>query len=405
MVAKRPMTPLSALDTLRAMIAADTLMQDRLALFMDAREFADAAAREAQAAGFRIDPEAIVSACRPDPLGIDRFGGGGPTADAWPSRGWLPAAVVLAGNQLAVDWAHFGNMRLNHSFFEDSLRANRPRPINRLMKLRTPLGTLADTMPSAEDRAPDALIFHMSRCGSTLVSQMIAAMPTAVVVSEAPPLDAIVDLAQARPDIPFDVRVSLLRAMASALGRDRFGDREQFVIKLDSWHSLALPLFRAAFPATPWLFLFRDPVEVMVSHERMQSSQMLQGLTRPGLYRFDDSVLMPPLQFCARALASVCAAAIEHRGLGGGLLVDYAELPHAVETRILPHFGITPDASALATIRATATRDAKASDTGFTADSERKQAEASVDVRAAAKEHLASLYRELQAAALAPATP
>jgi hypothetical protein len=393
------MTMPSAVDSLRAMIAADASMQDRLALLIDPHQFADAAMREAQAAGIDIDAKAIISASQPDPLGIDRFSGDGTTASAWPSRGWLPTAVLPAGGQLAVEWAHFGGERLDLPFFEESLRANRPRPLNRLMRMRTPLGKLVEAMPADEARAPDALIFHMSRCGSTLVSQMIAAMPTAVAVSEAAPLDAIVDLAQTRLDIPFEVRVSLLRAMASALGRDRFGNREQFVIKLDSWHSFALPLFRAAFPDTPWLFLFRDPVEVMVSHDRQAGSQTVQGLMRPGIYGFDDSVMMPPLQFSARALAAICAAAIEHHGIGGGLFVDYAELPQAVETRILPHFGITPDADALVAIRAAATRDSKARYPVFTADSTQKRAEASSDVRAAAEEHLAPLYRQLQALA------
>lgn len=399
------MTVTPALDTLRRLIAADAAMQDRLALFIDSHEFADAAVREARAAGTEIEPEAIISACRPDLLGLDRFNGAGATANVWPSRGWLPTAVLPANGQWMIDWAHFGGARLNHSFFEDSLRSVRSLPINRVMKWRTPLGSLAETMPPDEARAPDALIFHMSRCGSTLVSQMIAAMPTAVVVSEASPLDAIVDLAHSRPDIPFDVRISLLRAMVSALGRDRFGNRQHFVIKLDCWHSLALPLLRAAFPETPWIFLFRNPVEVMVSHERMPGSQTVQGLMRPGFYGFDDSEMMPPLQFSARALASVCAAAIEHRGVGGGLFVDYAELPQAVETRILPHFGISPDADSLAAILAAATRDAKASYSSFTADSERKRAEASADVRAVVDEHLTPLYDQLQALASAPAAP
>jgi hypothetical protein len=36
---------------------------------------------------------------------------------------------------------------------------------------------------------PDGFVFHMSRCGSTLVAQMLAVVPDHVVVSEAEPLD------------------------------------------------------------------------------------------------------------------------------------------------------------------------------------------------------------------------
>ena len=52
--------------------------------------------------------------------------------------------------------------------------------------------------------------------------------------------------------------------MVSALAQPRRGEQALFV-KLDSWHTLALPLFRRAFPSVPWVFLYRDPVEVPVS--------------------------------------------------------------------------------------------------------------------------------------------
>ena len=39
--------------------------------------------------------------------------------------------------------------------------------------------------------APSLFLFHVSRCGSTLISQMLAALPQNVVISEAGPMDAI----------------------------------------------------------------------------------------------------------------------------------------------------------------------------------------------------------------------
>ena len=38
---------------------------------------------------------------------------------------------------------------------------------------------------------PSGFIFHMSRCGSTVISQMLAALAEHVVVSEAGPIDAL----------------------------------------------------------------------------------------------------------------------------------------------------------------------------------------------------------------------
>ena len=104
----------------------------------------------------------------------------------------------------------------------------------------------------------------MSRCGSTLVSQMLATPAANLVVSEAEPIDAVVRARQARPDLSEDEHALWLTWIIGALGQPRGGERHYF-IKLDSWHTLALPLFRRAFPDVPWIFLYRDPVEVIVS--------------------------------------------------------------------------------------------------------------------------------------------
>ncbi|HEX4695933.1 sulfotransferase [Sphingomonas sp.] len=386
----------SPIDRLRVLVLGDPSLQDDLAAIDDRLDFAAAAATAAAQAGLTIDPADIAAACRHDPAGIARFDATPPTETAWPPLAWLPSALVPTVAGPAVDWAYFGAMPLTDPFFEDTRRRTNWRPLNQLCRVRTPLNALASAMPPGEQCAPDALIFHMSRCGSTLVSQMLAAVPTNVVVSEAAPLDAVIQLAHTNPDLPADHRIELIRAMASALGRDRFGKRARFVIKLDSWHTLALPLIRAAFPGTPWIFLFRDPVEVMVSHKRIHGSQMVQGMMPPGFYGFDDSALIPADEFAARALAAVCGAAIEHRGAGGGMFVDYASLPDAVEERILPHFGIVPTDAERATMRAATARDAKATNSTFSPDSRGKQDEASDAVRALADQHLAAIHRQLR---------
>ena len=387
----------SPIDRLRALIVGDMALQDELAAITDEPSFVVAATAAARRARFGIETDTVERASRSDPLGLSRFDGAPPTAAGWPARAWLPSAIVATSAGPAVDWAHFADLRLTDPFFAETIHTARRRPLNNLLRVRTPLAELGTAMPPGERRMPDALIFHMSRCGSTLVSQMLAAAPGNVVVSEAPPFDSILLLAHRHPEIPLDRRVGLLRAMAAALGRDRFGDRARFAIKLDAWHALALPLLRAAFPDTPWVFLFRDPVEVMVSHMRAPGAQTVPGAMPPGLYGFDESVPMPLEQYTARALGAICGAAIGHRDLGGAMFVDYASLPNAVEQRILPHFGIAPSDAERAAMRAATTHDAKATRNSFTPDSHGKQAEASDAVRAAADDHLAAIHRQLLA--------
>lgn len=385
----------SPLDQLRALIASDATLQDDLARIEDRAAFGNAAAAVAATHEIAIDAETIAPRVIYDPIGADRFDDAPPNVAGWPGRHWLPIAVVQTQVGLAIDWRHFGDRRLTAPFYEDSLRSAKRLPLNGFLRIRTPLATLLETPPPDAAHGPDALIFHMSRCGSTLVSQMIAAMPGSVVVSEAPPLDTIVQIAQLNPNVTPEQRIALLRGMAGALGRDRFGDRQRYVIKLDSWHALALPLFRAAFPDAPWLFLFRDPVEVMVSQERNRGMQTVPLVLPDDIYQIPDPLSLPAEDYIARVLAKVSAAAVEHAALGQALFVDYAALPGALETRILPHFSIAPDPAAMAR----ATSDAKTPNAPFTPDAEAKRREASEAIRAAAAAHLDDLHRQLTALA------
>jgi len=77
-----------------------------------------------------------------------------------------------------------------HSRSRSSRTASRKTlntPFNQLFCDRTPLAALGDYAASNPGIAPDGFIFHVSRCGSTLVSQMLAALPDSIVLSEAGP--------------------------------------------------------------------------------------------------------------------------------------------------------------------------------------------------------------------------
>ncbi|MDO7843149.1 sulfotransferase family protein [Sphingomonas immobilis] len=368
------------IERLQHLLRADTARHAALAAIEDAGIFAEAIVRAAEDAGIALHAAEIAGALRPDPLGLDRFAPQRATTREWPDAAWRPVDLVPGDAGPLVVWAHFAGAPLAEPFFEDSRRRAVRRPFNRWLAQRTPLADLAATMPPGL-REPDGFVFHLSRCGSTLVAQMIAALPDAVVVSEAPILDEIVQLTHTHPDLPEAFRIDLLRAMAAALGR---GGAGPIVFKLDSWHAMALPLFRKAFPAAPWVFLYRDLAEIIVSQMRIRGSQMVQGMTPYDLYGIDTGVLLPPEEYCARVLGRICEA-VSAYGDDAGLTIDYADLPGAVEQAILPHLGITTDAAGLAAMRAAAARDAKQPQQSFTDDRAAKQAEVSDAIRAAVR--------------------
>src|ERR1044072_5687522 len=90
-------------------------------------------------------------------------------------------------------------------------------PFNLLFAHRTPL---VDLMKEAKpDLRLAGLIFHMSRCGSTVVTQMLAALTRNVVLSEPAPIDQILRIWDRLPDVPQPELVQGLRGMVAAAGR------------------------------------------------------------------------------------------------------------------------------------------------------------------------------------------
>lgn len=378
---------------LRQLVLSDPAWAAQLAEVSCPEHFVGRLVEGANARGLKVVDRQVRDALRSDPLGLSRFAADPGTEAQWPPTGWLPVHVDLFTPQPTVGWAYFGPQPIKAPFFEGAVRGALARPFNQFMRYRM---TLADFVADAPEHAaysvpPTGFVFHMSRCGSTLVSQMLAQSPRHIVISEAAPIDAAVRMNDGH----------VLRAMVAAYGRPRSGAERRLFIKLDAWHAVALPLFRRTFPDVPWIFLYRDPVEVLVSQAREPGTQMIRQIMPPALYGLDDDLAEPDLDYTARALARICNVAADALASPGGLAVDYRDLPEAVETRILPHFGFSPDEAERAAICAAARFDAKMPASAFSADSAAKQALAPAALRDLADRTLRAVVGRLDALAAA----
>lgn len=180
-------------------------------------------------------------------------------------------------------------------------------------------------------------------------------------------------------------------------GRPRSGVEQRLFIKLDSWHAMMLPLFMRAFPDVPWVFLYRDPVEVLVSHARQPGTQMLRQIVPPSLYGLQANADEADLDYTARVLAKICGAAADALASPRGVAINYRDLPRAVETRILPHFGIEPGEAEREAMRAAARVDAKTPTLTFSSDIAAKQEAAPAALRDLADRTLRDGFRRLDA--------
>lgn len=387
-----------ALEQFCALVLEDLALQGELQRFGQSEsDFMERILQAASARGCAFTAEDAQRVMRQRMLGMEGIVSTAVTETPLPPDGWLPIRASWHAGELFAHWAYFGKRRLRDSFFEGDVRWCLGQPFNRLFRYATAVEKIAAWLDERPHLKPSGLIFHMSRCGSTLVSQMLAQLDSNIVVSEASPIDAVVQAHHWQPDLDPARQSRWLGAMVGALGQKRNGDERRYFIKLDCWHTLALPLFRRAFPDVPWIFMYRDPIEVLVSQVRMPGAQMVPLGIGPDLYGLERSYGPGTAEdYYGRVLAKVCEPVLHHYGEGGGLLINYRQLPDAFFTRILPHFGMECSESERTAMSEAAGYDAKAPGFPFSPDSEAKQKRASPAAHAATQQWLSALYNQLE---------
>jgi hypothetical protein len=259
---------------------------------------------------------------------------------------WTPIRFDFSGPVPVVDWADLTAVRFVDPFFDETVARWVSGPDARPL-VRTGLEALValDSEPSLE---PAGMIFHLSRCGSTLVSRLLRAVPGVVVLAEPAPLNALLRLDPGRVDEATLVR--LVRLLVRALGRCRHGDERQLVLKCTSWNIRRRAVLAAAFPEAPWIWVQRDPVRVLASLFAVPPGWLgVQGRPHRAARLFGlDPAAVPAMsrdEFAARVLGAMLDAAASDPGRR--LLIDYADLPAAVWQRVAPHFGLEADAAAI----------------------------------------------------------
>lgn len=314
-------------------------------------------------------------------------------------EGWVPIRLYRIESRPMVDWCYLGTTRFAAPFFEQTIEHTLRHPFNLLFRHQTPIEALGEWQVAQPGLPPTGFIFHMSRCGSTLISQMLAALPQNVVISEAGPIDSVLRAHFRDPRVTDDQRVAWLRELVSALGQRRHGEEKYFFIKFDSWHTVDLPLIKRAFTKVPWVFVYREPVEVIVSILKRTPSRMCPGLVEASLLGLDAATAfqMQQEEYVARIAAKFCEVALEHHR-SAAMLINYRQLPEVVLTDLLDLFPVTYAAADLERMRDVSQLDAKDPSIHFADDSESKRREANGLVIEMADRWVRGPYEELEAA-------
>jgi gluconate kinase len=313
--------------------------------------------------------------------------------------GWIPVRLFWQDQQPLIDWCYLGADRFTAPFFTETVDDCMRLPFNLIFRHQTPIEVLGHRHQTQPGLQPTGFIFHMSRCGSTLMSQMLAALTASIAISEAPPIDSALRSNFHSGQATEVRRVEWLRWLISALGQPRVGNEKHIFIKFDAWNVLHFPLIRQAFPDVPWVFLYRDPVEVMVSQLSRRGAHMIPGVIAPELFGMDlaAATSLSPEDYCAQVLAGLCRHALEHHR-NGGRLINYTQLPEVIWSSIFEFFGVSVSEGELDNVKEAAKQNAKNPSMTFVDDGARKREQATPAIQKAAEQFLYPVYEQLEEA-------
>lgn len=246
---------------------------------------------------------------------------------------------------------------------------------------------------------PAGIIFHVARCGSTLVSQLLKQIQRVTVYSEPMVINDLLS-----PPLNIDRRALLrdIRAISALFAQHACGP---YLIKLRSWNTLFCNLVVEAFPDVPWVFCTRNPLEVAVSVERKPPTWLrafgpIDNPFLPYIGDIGDFETTTREEYIARMLAAfhIRISTLDPRL---GTIVDYSELPDATWERIATKIGLPPsamDRSRMIDVARLYSKSPHDEPLFFTDDRSDKQSSASQAMRTAIRTHALPVWQSMVSA-------
>jgi hypothetical protein len=231
-------------------------------------------------------------------------------------RKWVPTTLITGASPV-VRWTDFGSQTLAEPFFNQSVQkiTMTEHPTEQIETGLNELLEMADRMAPV---VPSGLVFHISRCGSTLIANALRISANTIVISEAQPFSAALLPDFFRVELMNDAsgnstRAHTLRSLATIFGHSFQRGASKLVIKFTSWNILRISFLRSLWPTVPCIVVVRDPVEVMVSNLRSPSGWMQWKASLPSVlelfpWTYDEIAKMNAEEYCARVLGLFCQA-------------------------------------------------------------------------------------------------
>jgi hypothetical protein len=183
------------------------------------------------------------------------------------SRFWQPADYRKKDQ--ALTWVPAFEP-LKQPFYQEDMLMHKARLLAVFIR---PVTLVKDLLPqnnSLTDLCPDLIIFHWSRCGSTLLGGLYRQLSAVKLLSESMLIsDMLLD-----PFWSEEIKPQLLKLAVRLQGRLRHGETH-LVLKLNAWDLQQWPLWLQQFPDARILCLGRQPEAILASHQRMPGLHMV----------------------------------------------------------------------------------------------------------------------------------
>ena len=317
-------------------------------------------------------------------------------------KGWLPVDAVVVDGRPGLWWMEMADVSLSEPFFQQTVERAKTDGTKR-GELFTEFDVLLQFEKELDSVTPTGFIFHSSRCGSTLVANACRAITNSIVLSEANAIDKLI--ARFFTDATNSIKASLysvfLRGVVHALGQRRSGSEQHLFIKFACTSFAQLERITRIWPHVPWLFLYRDPIETIVSNVNDPPTwltdddwRVLASITGTT----PDAVATMSLEErCARSISSFYSQA-HALANNQSLLLNYNQLSVPVISNVLKFFQVSPSAQELEAIARTSGVYAKeiSGTRPFVADAEAKQKSASTLIREMSARWAEKPYRRLE---------
>lgn len=201
--------------------------------------------------------------------------------------GWIPQELGNYDGEILVKWLFVDDIPFADPFFDDTiLKCKRKRENRSGFSVISSLDCLLEWSENLPELAPKALVFHVSRCGSTLLSQLLSEDPRNLALSEVPFFDQILRL-PFMSNLYDHFKIERLLQASIRFYTSRSDIETRLFLKLDSWHFYFLDRYLAIFPETKLIILYREPFAVMASQAKQKGLHAIPGILEPEIFRLN----------------------------------------------------------------------------------------------------------------------